>query len=213
MGRGGGSTFGGWFKLLEETTQQIDERQGPLYRSIRRLLGTEEDRSPFHKNIRWLLDHRNELGHDELPVGSRADNLIRDARERLEQCIVEATPIWRHPLRLVLNYDALRNNKHMVATCLDYSGDRLLGRRVEEKYKGTPPKKQDLYLLQDGRKWIPLYPFISVHYCPACGARETYFIHNWAKAQEEAGLKSFERAHKETSQEIGQFLTSWLYRP
>ncbi len=209
---GKGAIFGNWLDLLEKTTPQIDEQRGPLYRSIGRLLKTEVGPSPFDENIRWLMDRRNELHHSDLPVGSRTDNLIREARGRLEQCVVETTPIWQHPLRLVLDYDAVRNSQHVVATCLDYSGDHPVGRKVQEEYEGVP-KKQDLYVLQDGGEWIPLYPFMSMHYCHHCHARETYFIDSWAGPEEAAGLRSFERAHEESSREIGQVLTRWLDRP
>lgn len=209
---GKGATFGNWLDVLERTTQQIDEDRGPLYRSIGRLLKTKEGPSQFDENIRWLMDRRNELHHSDLPVGSQTDRLIKEARGRLERCIAETTPIWRHPLRLVLDYDAVRDSPHVVATCLDYSGDHPVGRKVREEYEGVP-KKQDLYVLQNGSEWMPLYPFMSVHYCHHCRARETYFIDSWAGPEEEAGLRSFERAHEETSQEIGQDLTRWLDRP
>jgi hypothetical protein len=63
-------------------------------------------------------------------------------------------------------------------------------------------------VLQDGERWIPLYPFVSVHYCPHCNARETYFVDAWqGPGEEEANLRSFERGHEEVSQEIGRELT------
>jgi hypothetical protein len=111
---------------------------------------------------------------------------------------------------MVLDYDALRDsNEHVPATCLDYSGDHPVGRKVREKYRGIP-KKQDLYVLQDGKEWIPLYPFISIHYCGHCHARETYFVDSWAGPGREAELRSLERAHEETTQDIGQALTRRL---
>jgi hypothetical protein len=112
---------------------------------------------------------------------------------------------------LVLDYDAVRNNDYLVATCLDFSGDHPVGRKVQERYQGMP-KKQDLYILQDGKHWISLYPFISVHYCPHCNARETYFVDAWQGTGEEANLRSFERSHEEVSDEIRQELTLRLER-
>jgi hypothetical protein len=52
------------------------------------------------------MDQRNELHHGSLPIGDKADELVREARERFERCVEEAMPIWQHPLRLVLDYDA-----------------------------------------------------------------------------------------------------------
>jgi hypothetical protein len=72
------------------------------------------------------------------------------------------------------------------------------------------PEKQDLYILQNEAEWTSLYTFISIYYCRHCQARETYFIDGWAGAGTNADLLSFERGHREASQEIGQELTRWL---
>lgn len=205
----GGATFGNWFHVLGRGTTLIDEERGQLYRSTKRLLGTQENPTPFAENIRWLMDRRNDFHHRDLPVGKEAEELVREVRERFERCVSETEPIWQHPLRLVLDYDAIRNSEYVLATCLDYTGDHPAGRKVQEKYRGVP-KKQDLYILQNGEEWISLYPFVSVHYCRHCNARETYFVGGWAGPEEEADLLSFERAHQQRSHEIGQELTKWL---
>jgi hypothetical protein len=204
--RGKGATFGSWYAILEKTSPTIEEDKGHLYRSMQHLLGTKANRSSFAETMSWLIDRRNDLHHGDLPVGPRADLLIQEVRSKFEHCVSESAAIWQHPLRLVLDYDAVRNHDYVVATCLDFSGDHPLGRKVQERYQGIP-KKQDLYILQDGKQWISLYPFISVHYCPHCNARETYYVDAWQGTREEANLRSFERSHEEVSQEIGQELT------
>jgi hypothetical protein len=209
--RGKGATFGSWYSILEKTTPTIEEDKGPLYRSMQQLLGTKANPSSFAETMTWLIDRRNDLHHGDLPVGPRADLLIQEVRSKFEHCVSESAALWQHPLRLVLDYDAVRNNDYVVATCLDFSGDHPVGRKVQERYQGIP-KKQDLYILQDGKQWISLYPFISVHYCPHCNARETYFVDAWQGTGEEANLRSFERSHEEASEEIGQELTLRLER-
>lgn len=203
--KGKGATFGNWFHILEKTTRHIDVEKGPLYSSMGQLLGTPS----FSESLRWLIDGRNELHHGDLPIGAEADRLISEARERLGQCILGTELLWRNPLRLVLDYDAVRNSNHVLATCLDYSGDHPIGRKVQEKYYGIP-KKQDLYILQSESDWIPLYPYVSVHYCRHCNARETYFIDSWDGPGEEVNLRSFERGHEELSRELDQDLVSRL---
>jgi hypothetical protein len=204
--RGKGATFGSWYSILETTTPTIEEDKGHLYRSMQQLLGTKANPSSFAETMTWLIDRRNDLHHGDSPVGPRADLLIQEVRSRFEHCVSESAALWQHPLRLVLDYDAVRNNDYVVATCLDFSGDHPVGRKVQERYQGIP-KKQDLYILQDGKQWISLYPFISVHYCPHCNARETYYVDAWQGTGEEANLRSFERSHEEVSEEIGQELT------
>jgi hypothetical protein len=189
----------------------IEEDKGHLYRSMQQLLGTKANPSSFAETMSWLIDRRNDLHHGDLPVGPRAELLIQEVRSRFEHCVSESAALWQHPLRLVLDYDAVRNKDYVVATCLDFSGDHPVGRKVQERYQGIP-KKQDLYILQDGKQWISLYPFISVHYCPHCNARETYFVDAWQGTGEEANLRSFERSHEEVSEEIGQELTLRLER-
>ena len=126
----------------------------------------------------WLIDRRNEFHHGDLPVGTRADRLVQEARRRFEHCVSESSALWQHSLRLVLDYDAVRNSNYVIATCLDFSGDHPVGRKVQEGHQGIP-KKHDLYILQDEKEWISLYPFVSVHYCSHCNARETYFVDAW----------------------------------
>lgn len=203
--RGKGATFGSWYAILEKTTPTIEADKGHLYRSMQ-LLGTKANPSSFAETMTWLIDRRNDLHHGDLPVGPRADLLIQEVRSRFEHCVSESAALWQHSLRLVLDYDAVRNSNYVVATCLDFSGDHPVGRKVQERYQGIP-KKQDLYILQDGKQWISLYPFISVHYCPHCNARETYYVDAWQGTGEEANLRSFERSHEEVSEEIGRELT------
>lgn len=202
-----GATFGSWYVTFRDTASLLDERKGALYISIKELLGKEEN-TAFAQNMKWLIDRRNDFHHRDLPVGKETDLLIGEARRRLEECIQETSILFDyHSLRLVLDYDAVRNSEKMIVTCLDYSGDHPAGRKVKEECVGAP-KKQDLYVLQNGEDWISLYPFISIQYCRHCSARETYFIEVWRG--EEANLISFERAHEETSEEVGKDLTSLL---
>jgi hypothetical protein len=196
--------------LLSRTRRLlVDEVRGPLYYATKHLLGTKENPTSFRQDMVWLMDRRNELHHSNLPVGDEADELVQEVAKRFERCVSETAPVWQHPLRLVLDYDAVRGSEYVLATCLDYTGNHPAGRKVQEQYRGIP-KKQDLYILQNGEEWISLYPLISIHYCRHCQARETYFIDGWTGLSEDADLISFERAHRETSQEIVQELTKWL---
>lgn len=201
---GNGATFGQWYSVLDKTIPTIDEHKGPLYHSIKRLLGKEEP-SSFSENMSWLIKRRNQSAHGDSPIGTNAEQLIHEVSKRFEQCVSECTPIWEHPLRLVLDYDAVRNSDQVMAICSDFSTEHLVGRKVRERMRGIP-KKNDLYILQGTREWISLYPFISVHACPSCNQKETYFIDAWKASGREASLQSFQRAHIRGSQEVAQEL-------
>lgn len=160
------------------------------------------------------MNKRNDFHHSDLPIGDEAEDLVWEVRERFERCASEAVPIWQHPLRLVLDYDAVRNGGYVVATCLDYTGEHPAGYKAQEEYRGVPKrvvsKKQDLHILQDVEERISLYPFVSINYCRHGHLRETYLIGGWAGPGEKVDLLSFERAQQQRSQEIGQELAKWL---
>jgi hypothetical protein len=177
----------GRYAMLDKLIPTIDEEKGPLYRSMKGLLETNRHPSSFSENLSWLIDRRNDLHHGDLPLGPRADRLAQEVRQRFECCVSECGSLWKHRLRVVLDYDAVRNKDYVIATCLDFSSDHPVGRKVQERYQGIP-KKQDLYILQDGKQWISLFPFVSVHYCHHCNARETYFVDAWQGIGEEANL-------------------------
>lgn len=206
---GKGATFGSWSSILGKTAARLDNGKGNLSDSVRQLVGSRDNPQPLANDIQWLVDRRDEFHHKGWPVGGEADALIGELRQRFEACLRRVNFLLQHPLRLVLDYDAVRNADHVIAKCLDYSGDHPVCRIVQEQYKGIP-KKQDLYILQNAEEWIPLYPFISAHYCPRCGTRETFFIDSWSGPGEAANLKSFERLHDEVSSEIGEALTRWF---
>jgi len=101
----------------------------------------------------------------------------------------------QHPSRLVEDYDKPRGRDCFTITSLDYSGDHPVCRRTSEEDKNVP-QKNDLYILQNGTQWISLYPFVSVHTCSACEARETFFLDGLWTDSKRLKLKSFERAHR-----------------
>src|SRR5947209_8560405 len=43
---------------------------------------------------------------------------------------------------------------------------------------------------------VRLYPFITIHDCVTCGARETYYVGGWKKGNKAAKLRGFERSHR-----------------
>jgi hypothetical protein len=61
----------------------------------------------------------------------------RAVSRRFVRCVTECTAIWKHPLRLVLDYDAVRNSDHVDTTSLDFSTER--GRNLGLSLASLPP--------------------------------------------------------------------------
>jgi hypothetical protein len=190
---GNGASFGDWLSIIQHITPLLDDTRGSLHRIMKHLWGTEETPTTLRRSFHWLKTRRDKLHHksrDEV-----REKVLPAARRHFEVCLEQAEFLLQHPLRLVLDFDAVRGGTDSVrATCLDYSGDHPGCRKVDEQYSGVP-KKNDLYVLQDGKEWISLFPFISIHCCPRCGARETFFVDRWKGAEKALQLKCFERGH------------------
>ena len=109
---------------------------------------------------------------------------------------------------LVQDFDAARDRKSYQTKCLLYAGDHPACRMVE-RTSPVPLTKDDLYLVTKGSSWVSLFPFVSIHYCPRCHLRETYYVDAFGK-NGPAKLKSFEWGHVAHDQLITEELTNWL---
>jgi hypothetical protein len=111
----------------------------------------------------------------------------------------------QHPIRLVLEIDVVRGTNNVILHTLRFNGDHP-GHSQEKIEYPMPLPKDTLYIQLSPDNWAPLYPFITVQYCPQCQTRETYFIDRWQGNQKPGGLKSFERGHAVDENEIGKEL-------
>jgi hypothetical protein len=55
--------------------------------------------------------------------------------------------------------------------------------------------RNKLYLQPAAGDWLPLYPLVSMQFCPTCSMRETYMVDKWAGPGQKIVRKSYERGH------------------
>jgi hypothetical protein len=96
---------------------------------------------------------------------------------------------------------------------LIYMGDHP-GLRQEKIMLSTPFPKDKLYLELTENDWMPLYHLVSVQYCPACKARETYMVDRLDSHGARVILKSFERGHTrdndDAAKQVGLDFEHWI---
>jgi hypothetical protein len=206
--KGKGATFGTWMGVLSEVASKLDPSASPLHKSLKQLIGTPGKPSRYIASAQWLNEQRDRFHHEDLPEGSELEELVSQALDRLSVCYTELGFVMSCEFLLVLDFNTSRDRKTFKAQCLLYSGDHPAC-RVVERQSLDPITKDDIYMVVEGLPWYPLFPFILCRFCPRCHVRETYYVDAFGK-NVPAKLKSFERGHTETSQEIADALATWI---
>jgi SHS2 domain-containing protein len=206
--RGGAST-GGWRNVCQIGSKQLAgyENNGLAKNLASLWIGKKQTR--FAKCIEELITARNKYHHNE---GPRVETEFREAADRvsklLDDTLGELLFLTDHPIRLIRDFDVVRGTRRVVVRTLVYVGDHPGMRQEQTEYREALTKN-DLYIqIRDGY-WLPLYPFITVHDCPRCRYRETYYIDRWDGPDKKANLKSFERGHTEENVEVGNSIGRW----
>lgn len=202
---GNGATFGTWMQLLQEAASEIVNRTDSLARAITMVA---KPSTQLSNDLKELVRMRNEAIHENMPSeGPEIEAHLIDIKERLRRLFIELEFLIRHPLRLVVHLDGIRDSNEAEVTSYDYSGDHPSCRKIAERCKSLP-KTSDLYILIDGSTWVPLYPFISVRYKK--GIRATRFTDRFDQKSSEARLKSYESGEIQAQKEIGLEIARWL---
>lgn len=170
--------------------------------------------SDFGNWTQNLVNRKNNFKHDRGP--QTPQEYIQETKllaTELENCLKELAFFVQYPTRYVLETDIdWKTNQHTVNT-LVYVGDHP-GLRQERIPVMAPLPREKLYLEIKGNSLIPLYPLISVHYCDSCKIKETYVIDLWNPSEGRTIIKSFERGHTHSNddiaKQIGTDLEHWL---
>ena len=171
--------------------------------------------SDFFNDTGKLVQLKNDYKHDRGPkTPEEYEEAIVQADLLLKNCFSQLRFLTQYSLHLVEDLDFDHWTSTYTLTTLAYNGDHPGMQQVITQGLSRPLTKGLLYIALDRDTWIPLYPLISVQYCPQCKMRETYFIDLWDGPGKPAQLKSFERGHvhrdDKAAEQVGKDLERWL---
>lgn len=157
--------------------------------------GSGTKQSEFAKRLDELVERKNDFKHDR---GPKNDYDYRVACDNLNSALTEIFHglafLVQYPIRQVQDLDQDWRSGQISIQTLVYTGDHP-GLRQETVFYPSWLPKQHIYLELNYDNWVPLYPLISVQYCPDCKTSETYFLDFWNPDRNRTMLKSFERGH------------------
>lgn len=213
----GGISPGDW--------QDLGRRTGNILRENRDLAITQgfsslwvkdgsKKESAFAADTKRLVQRKNDFKHDRWPTTQHEySEANKEISGYLQQIMGPLAFLIQHPIRLVLDVRIERKTGEALLDTLLYMGDHQ-GMRQERVSLSASLPQDDLYLEITSRNWAPLYPLLSVHYCPDCKTRETYLIDKWDGSGKTITLKSFERGHTldagESVQRLSDDFGDWL---
>ena len=176
--------------------------------------GSGKRESKFAQATRVLVELKNDFKHDRGPkTPYEYEHAVERMDETLRECLEGLSFFVQHPTRLVEHMDLTWGTRQFEVETLVYVGDHP-GLRQERLTLRVPLPEGKLYLELTDQEWAPLYPLISVQYCPRCGARATFVIDRWDGPGGRVVLKSFERGHTldndEQAKGVGTDLKHWF---
>jgi len=213
----GGISPGDWRSLAKETAGLLRGRHDSVlidnYASLW-FKGRGQQESGFAQDTKRLVEIKNDDKHDRGPKTPHDyDESISLTQELLDRILDALSILILHPIRMVQSVDTdWLTDKKTIDTLL-YVGDHP-GMRPETKDFPRALTKEHLYIELMEDDWAPLYPLISVQYCPSCKMRETYMIDRWERSGKQTVLKSYERGHlrnrDDAARQVGEHLESWI---
>ncbi len=180
----------------------------PLALGISRL-NIRAEKKGFGQDVSALIRAKNDYKHDRGPnVLEDFFEASQEAQDRLRRCMEALSFLADHPIRQVEDFNVSRSGDEYVLKCLRYTGDHPSLQQEEVVFhRGVP--RGDLFLELNRDRWVPLYPFIATKTCSHCKAKETYFVDLWDHRKGSARLKSFERGHTTSSNDVSEALERW----
>ena len=205
----GGISPGDWLTLAIHATGQLEEVDTPIARGLVNLRLNKGKRG-LGKIMRDLIKAKNDHKHDR---GPSIESDYREATQQVGAQLREAYDFLSflsvHRILLVQDVNPRRRSQESDVVFLSCMGDHPGFATEQSVYSGNL-RKGDLYLEREPDQLVPLYPFLHTSTCPQCKAREFYFIDRLDQSRRTgdstctAGLKSFDRGHTVSDDEIGR---------
>jgi type I restriction enzyme M protein len=177
--------------------------------------GKSKKETDFAVLVRDLIGLKNDFKHDRGPkTPDDYQQAVNSIEISLRDCLKAISFFVQYPIFLVENIDLDWETRDINMDTLVFVGDHP-GLRQEKIELNRPLSKGILYLDLNGLEFPDLYPLISVHYCPTCKMRETYFVDRWDSLNEPVLLKSFERGHtlgkdNPATRKVANDLKKWI---
>ena len=195
----GGLTIGNWEMLARGTAKAIRVHQRPVSPLAEDFAavwfeGRGKKQSDFSKTVELVVGLRNAAHHGGGPVSSADyEQACTDLNNALDVAFEGLSWTIAYPLRLVQSVESRWRSPVMDAETLRYTGDHPA---LQRETIPTPSLlvSGHLYVETGTDALLSLYPLLSVHACPACKRRETYYVDYWNGTGEKTKLKSFERS-------------------
>jgi hypothetical protein len=204
----GGISPGHWRDVSQKISGLFKSENRRLPVSLR-LLWSAKRRTKFATFIEELIKAKNDFKHDR---GPKIDEDYAEASMTVMQVLgdvmEELSFLSEYPIRYVTDLNGVRGSRRVKVQTLRFMGDHpALPQEIVEYHEMVT--KHDLYVQIEEGQWKSLFPFLTVHNCPRCKYRETYFIDRWNRSTGTAVLKSFERGHTLEDTEIAESLAKW----
>ena len=199
----GGISPGHWREIFQRGSRLLTA-DGSASRLNSTLAGLW--RQPGIDAFEALIKAKNDDKHDRGPkVDDEYKTGTLAVAKLLNIVMKHLAVLTEYPPLLVTSIRLVRGSETVFLNTLRYAGDHPgLPQEEIEYHKGVP---EDLYVQAQPKQLETLFPFITVHYCPHCKARETYFIDRWQPGST-ALLKSFERGHVQEDGTVAERLTN-----
>jgi hypothetical protein len=161
------------------------------------------------KALNELKQAKNDFKHDRGPkIEEDYVSATVKVGPLLDTCMQELAFLTEYPIRLIYDVKVVRGSRNVSLLTYRCTGDHPALPQEQLEYPEALPQR-DLFIEVTGRRWIPLFPFVTAHNCPSCKTREIYFVDRWQGSGKAALLKSFERGHTEEKMDVGTELISW----
>ncbi len=177
----GGISPGHWRDLSQNISGLFKSEDRRLPISLR-LLWAARRRTTFASLIEELIKAKNDFKHDR---GPRIEEDYSEASKKvmkvLGDVMEELSFLSEYPIRYVTDLNGVRGSRRVKVQTLRFMGDHpALPQEIVEYHEMVT--KHDLYVQLEEGKWKSLFPFLTVHNCPRCKYRETYFIDRWNRS-------------------------------
>jgi len=194
----GGANFGNWQDLAYLTGKHLRKNTssslGADYASIWFQGEGVSSASEFYQLTEKLTVKRNTDAHGRETTFFERQERTAQLERMVDEAYEAVSFLIKYPLHLVKSTDKRWGKDSFEVKSLVYVGDHP-GMRIGSSNLSNPPTKGILYVEVGDDSWIPLYPLISVSYCPKCHYRETFLLERMGSGRR-CEYKSFERGHE-----------------